>query len=217
VSHLTDSVTVYLPIMTSTSTARRRSEGRTPEEQTEKVLGAAEACIERHGIRKTTMDDIAKEAGMSRPSIYRFFADRDELLFALTKKHSRALVQKTHRFIARQSTFSDGVVEGLMYLADHGRRDPFTRLLVSPQDDSGFGRRFGLTVDAAELAGEFWYRLFDAAEASGDMRKGLDRGRLNMWFAGIGLMLMTMLDTGSDPAELRRMVRELVVPALQAS
>jgi AcrR family transcriptional regulator len=34
----------------------------------ERILAAAERCIDRHGIRKTTMDDIASEVGLSRPA-----------------------------------------------------------------------------------------------------------------------------------------------------
>ncbi|HEY4043151.1 MAG TPA: helix-turn-helix domain-containing protein, partial [Rhodopila sp.] len=42
----------------------------------ERILAAAQRCIDRHGIRKTTMDDIASELGLSRPNVYRYFADR---------------------------------------------------------------------------------------------------------------------------------------------
>src|SRR6202048_4314792 len=60
----------------------------------ERILAAAERCIERHGIRKTTMDDIAREVGLSRPSVYRYFADRDDLLIELIARHARALLDR---------------------------------------------------------------------------------------------------------------------------
>jgi AcrR family transcriptional regulator len=41
----------------------------------ERILAAGERCIDRRGIRKTTMDDIASEVGLSRPSVGRYFAD----------------------------------------------------------------------------------------------------------------------------------------------
>jgi AcrR family transcriptional regulator len=53
----------------------------------ERILDAAGRCIERHGIHKTTMDDIASEVGLSRPRVYRYFADRDDLLIELITRH----------------------------------------------------------------------------------------------------------------------------------
>ena len=37
-------------------------------------LDAAETCFERYGVAKTTMEDIAKMAGVSRPTVYRTLA-----------------------------------------------------------------------------------------------------------------------------------------------
>ncbi len=46
----------------------------------EKILEAAERCLERFGIQKTTLADVAEEAGVARVTVYRQFADRDALL-----------------------------------------------------------------------------------------------------------------------------------------
>ena len=43
-----------------------------------KVLDAAYACFVRHGVRKTTMEDIAAEAGMSRPAVYQYVRGKDD-------------------------------------------------------------------------------------------------------------------------------------------
>ena len=47
----------------------------------DRILEATYRCVERFGMAKTTIDDIAKESGASRATIYRQFAGgRDELL-----------------------------------------------------------------------------------------------------------------------------------------
>lgn len=176
------------------------------------MLRAAERCIQRLGIRKTTMNDIAREARMSRPSIYRFFADREQLLYALTEQHSRALTEKTHEFLDQQDSFQDALVEGLLYLASHGNRDPFTRLLVSP-DDPEFSSHIGASDTAAKLTGEFWDPLLDQAERTGQMRQDLDRKLVHIWLANVGLTLMSLKNDNSGRINLRELVRDLVVPA----
>ena len=47
----------------------------------DRILAATYRCVERFGMTKTTIDDVAKESGVSRATIYRQFAGgRDELL-----------------------------------------------------------------------------------------------------------------------------------------
>ena len=47
----------------------------------DRILAATFRCVERFGMGKTTIDDIVKESGVSRATIYRQFAGgRDEVL-----------------------------------------------------------------------------------------------------------------------------------------
>src|ERR1700693_1402374 len=83
----------------------------------ERIVAAAERCIERHGIRKTTMDDVASEVGLSRPSVYRYFADRDDLLVELIMRHARAINARAQKSISRQGSLQDQVIEGVLNIA----------------------------------------------------------------------------------------------------
>jgi AcrR family transcriptional regulator len=179
----------------------------------DRVLAAAERCIERYGIRKTTMEDIALEAGMSRPSVYRYFADRDDLLVALISQHSRALLDKAHKFIARQGTLPDQIVEGLLYLADHGRRDPFTRYMVN-LDGTDLGRRMVTSHASETLVAEFWDPFLDAAVRAGTLPDGLTRPDTHLWLRNLCLMIMRGLEEGDgDTQRYRTILRTFVAPA----
>jgi AcrR family transcriptional regulator len=179
-----------------------------------RLLAAAERCVERHGIRKTTMEDIAREAGISRPSVYRYFADREELLLTVMSEHSRAAVKKTHRYLAKQPTFADAIVEGLLYLSDHGSRDVFTRHLVE-SNDTAFSDRLDATQTREALTSEFWHDFLAAAQASGEMNPDLELDKVHRWLGNIGLMLMSLIERApSDKAGRREMVRTFVLPAL---
>jgi TetR/AcrR family transcriptional regulator len=49
-----------------------------PDEPIDRILDAAYACFTRHGVRRTTMDDIAAAAGMSRPAVYQYVRNKDD-------------------------------------------------------------------------------------------------------------------------------------------
>jgi AcrR family transcriptional regulator len=64
------------------------------DDRTERILDAAYACFARHGVRRTTMDDIAAAAEMSRPAVYVYVRNKDDAFRRLaTRLFDRALAQ----------------------------------------------------------------------------------------------------------------------------
>jgi AcrR family transcriptional regulator len=62
-----------------------------PDPTTEVILDAAVDEFERHGFRRVALDDVARRAGVSRTTIYRRFANRDELVAAVIERENVAL------------------------------------------------------------------------------------------------------------------------------
>ncbi|MGL1922551.1 MAG: TetR/AcrR family transcriptional regulator [Hyphomicrobiales bacterium] len=61
------------------------------EKQQERILQAADICFTEIGLSKTTMRDIAKQAGMSLGNIYRYFDNKKALIQAFVGKNSQEL------------------------------------------------------------------------------------------------------------------------------
>lgn len=56
------------------------------------ILDAAATLFRRYGYRRTSMEDIAKETGVSRPSLYSYFKNKDEVFESLSRRlHENAL------------------------------------------------------------------------------------------------------------------------------
>lgn len=47
------------------------------------ILEAAKTCFLKYGYGKTSLDDIARESGLSRPLLYRKFANKEAIFAAL--------------------------------------------------------------------------------------------------------------------------------------
>ena len=58
---------------------------------TEAILDAALVEFERHGFQRVALDDVARRAGVSRTTIYRRFANRDELVAAVIERENVVL------------------------------------------------------------------------------------------------------------------------------
>ncbi|GBE65248.1 TetR family transcriptional regulator [Mycobacterium sp. MFM001] len=62
-----------------------------PDPATRAILDAAVVEFERHGFRRVALDDVARRARVSRTTIYRRFANRDELVAAVIDRENAVL------------------------------------------------------------------------------------------------------------------------------
>ncbi len=53
------------------------------------ILDAAKTCFVRSGFDRTTMQEIAREAKMSSPNIYRYFSSKESLVIGLATRDSK--------------------------------------------------------------------------------------------------------------------------------
>jgi AcrR family transcriptional regulator len=59
-----------------------------PAAAVEHILDAAVVEFERHGFRRVALEDVARRAGVSRTTIYRRFANKDELVGAVIEREN---------------------------------------------------------------------------------------------------------------------------------
>lgn len=114
------------------STAPRRSTGRAawagdPPQRSaarERLLDAAARCVARNGLPATGIASVALEAGVSRPTVYRYFADRQALVEETLLRAGRGV---TDRLAAQLRRFDDPrrqAVEAMLFALREVRRDP---------------------------------------------------------------------------------------------
>ena len=73
--------------MTTAPTQRREPTQARSRQTVTRILDAAGAIVDEHGVDAATTRTIADRAGVAYPSLYRFFADRDEILDRLLERH----------------------------------------------------------------------------------------------------------------------------------
>jgi TetR/AcrR family transcriptional regulator len=56
------------------------------DERLTAVLDATYHCFARHGVRRTTMEDIAAAAGMSRPAVYQHVRNKEDAFRRLAER-----------------------------------------------------------------------------------------------------------------------------------
>ncbi|MRH89171.1 TetR family transcriptional regulator [Nocardia sp. SYP-A9097] len=56
------------------------------------ILDAARACVAEFGVRRTTLTEVARRAGVSRPTVYRRWADTGSLVADLLVRELREIM-----------------------------------------------------------------------------------------------------------------------------
>jgi AcrR family transcriptional regulator len=71
------------------------------------IMHAAYVCFVRHGVRRTTMDDIASEAGMSRAAVYQYVANKQDAFRRLAEILFTSALRAAREAAARPDPLPD--------------------------------------------------------------------------------------------------------------
>lgn len=80
------------------------------------IMDAAISCIEKKGIDKTRIGDIAKEMGLVRQTIYNYFSSKNALLEAMFSRESVVLAENTAAHIEGFKNLEDKFVQAFLYV-----------------------------------------------------------------------------------------------------
>jgi AcrR family transcriptional regulator len=96
-----------------------------------RVISAALRCVSRFGVSKTTVDDIARAAGLSRATLYRLFpGGREQVLVAMVEAEIEGLFSALGEQLGLATDVEDVLVTMLTTSADQlARHEALRRLL----------------------------------------------------------------------------------------
>ena len=64
-----------------------------------KILDAAQKLFNTRGLRKTTVEDIARDAGIGKGTVYNYFDDKEAIFLAAKRAECAVLLQKFRKAI----------------------------------------------------------------------------------------------------------------------
>lgn len=80
------------------------------------ILQAAYDCVARWGFSKTTVEDAAREAGVSRATLYRYFpGGREELLAAVVAWENSRFFTRLYEEVREAATLEEVMELGLVF------------------------------------------------------------------------------------------------------
>ncbi len=181
----------------------------------ERLLDAAEGCLAQFGPQKTSMEDVARAAGMSRATVYRYFENRDALLLGVASRQASSLATEAISYLSQFNTISDWLVEGLLFtLRELPKRSVFASLVTS-LDSRASGSLFLGSTGLIEIGANVLRPMFANAKEQGLLRDDIDIDMLIEWLLRV---LWTYLNAPSqvapDEESMRKLFRMMLIPAV---
>jgi AcrR family transcriptional regulator len=179
------------------------------------IREAAKICYQRVGIEKTGMEDIAREAGIARSTLYRYYPRHEELLLAVVTDYMQAMNQQLQKKLTRYQSPADKIVEGLILAIRAIPEHPLlSRVFV--RDEGGMLRRSLWNSPAlVELGVNLMGTVLQEARERGQLQQAVASEVLVEWVYRILLSFISLPSNWikTDKA-LRTTLRALLIPVL---
>ena len=65
-----------------------------PAERRQQIISLAAGLFDKSGYTNTTMDDIAREVGVAKPTLYHYFPSKDDILHAIHEEFIDLLISR---------------------------------------------------------------------------------------------------------------------------
>lgn len=141
----------------------------------DRLLAAAETCFNRFGVEKTTLEDIANEAGVSRATVYRHFdGGRDEVILGVVLRDAREFLASLARKVEKEPTITDAIVRGILETVSSARKNPRLTLFFAPETAGHTASLAGRSAALFDLTAEFLGPTFERAREQGRLRPGVE-------------------------------------------
>jgi TetR/AcrR family transcriptional repressor of uid operon len=184
-----------------------------------RVLDAAYEQFCRMGIQRSTMEDVAKRAGLSRITVYRRFATKDTLVEHVVRREYRRYFDRFLVEIKQAETVADRVVLGFVSSLRAIRGNPLIGGLIATEP--GLLASSMITDDGRTLATvrEFVAGQLRHEQHAGNVSTQLDVdvvAELMVRVSASFLAIPSQVVDLDDDEQLATLARRYLVPMLEA-
>jgi AcrR family transcriptional regulator len=119
-----------------------------PDEITTRILAATLEQAELVGIRRTTMEDVARRSGVGRATLYRRFPTKAALIDAVVLAEARRYLEGSAQARANAATFEERMVYSTVFSVTFMREHTLLKKLLRTEPETILP---SLTVDAGAI------------------------------------------------------------------
>ena len=114
-----------------------------------RICQAAFECFKRLGVERTSMSDVAREAGITRPTLYKYFRNKGDVLITAIDREAYVFAESVVTHARQFTTVEDRIIETIVYVVSEFPKSPNLSLVLG--DEMGEALRERAFSDEATL------------------------------------------------------------------
>lgn len=180
-----------------------------------RLIDATEEVMRIAGPLGVRIDEVAQRAGCSRATVYRYVADKDELVREVLVRMAHVRSAKIERDLAHVTDPAEAIAEGVLRTVEAIRQEWWYESLEGHGASAAVARVGGGPRAFTEIATPLVTPFLDRVAASGRLREDITAEEATEWLVvvTVGLLTMETTDGRSRPGRAR-FLRQFVAYSL---
>ena len=179
------------------------------------IVDAATRCFEQYGPQRTSMDDIAEAAGISRKTLYRVFDDRPKLIQAVLLSRWAKVAKKMKTRIAKATCFEEALLEGCVTGVSSVANDKLANAIIHKTTDHTLEQFLLLGNERiVKTNQDIWLAAIETGRKEGVIKPNLSDERIIEIIRSINALLVMREDS---PANQRAFLQDVLLPAIMVT
>jgi AcrR family transcriptional regulator len=193
------------------STGARRNSGNKNEER---ILLAAARCFRRVGVAAARMEEIADEAAIQRPHLYRYFSGKDDIVRQVIIAEVRRRGRDLRKRISLVGPVGPLLVKSIVNGVDLSAEDWVTRYMVSPEATREVELVIAAPGGVVDSGWDYWGPLIAYGRGRGEIRDDLSDTEIVRWLVSLTFMLLQNSALFEGAGGAAHYIERFVIPAV---
>lgn len=168
------------------------------------------SLVLKHGFKATKVQDICREAGVSKMTFYYYYTNKHEIVEDVITKFFDDTIESSKRIIEKDEPFHDKIMELVHWKADFVKT-------MSPEFVQELyldgGKYVDIMKDIMQRATALTYEFYSDGKAKGEINRTVDVKVIMFWMNIVSDMIIEgkFNHLFDDPKEMNRQIRDLML------
>ena len=181
-----------------------RADANLNQQLRQQILRAAGKCFKRYGMSRTSMDDVAAAAGVSRQTVYNYVGTKNTLIAESIVAEAPRINEQAYKSLDLSLGSAELIAAAELAVVERAERSPYADIFTGATVVKFTADAVAHSEHFAQVQRDYWRSVFDVVRGRGELRPDLDEDEAVNWLNSISFLFAAGPVTFGNERETRR-------------